>query len=124
MAMSRNQNAGQNHKIKMGNTTSERVKQYSVWDQPKEIKIPFTEKLVADRFQEMLARIFCFTVCYPNISMKIKTHGTTILPVVYGRKSNGTKNSGGPPEDGREKRPTHVRVLHLQTRFLKTFYWF
>jgi hypothetical protein len=25
--------------------------------------------------------------------------------------------SGGPPEDGREKRPKHVGVLYLQTRF-------
>jgi hypothetical protein len=25
--------------------------------------------------------------------------------------------SGGPPEDGREKRPKHVEVLYLQTRF-------
>ena len=36
---------------------------------------------------------------------------------VSGRNSNGTKHSGGPPEDGREKRPKHVGVLHLQTRF-------
>jgi hypothetical protein len=28
-----------------------------------------------------------------------------------------TKHSGGPPEDGREKRPKHVGVLYLQTRF-------
>jgi hypothetical protein len=26
------------------------------------------------------------------------------------RNSNGTKHSGGPPEDGREKRPKHVGV--------------
>jgi len=30
---------------------------------------------------------------------------------------NGTKHSGGPPEGGREKRPKHVGVLYLQTRF-------
>ena len=42
---------------------------------------------------------------------------------ISGRSSNGTKHSGGPPEDGREKRPKHVGVLYLQTRFL-TFYWF
>jgi hypothetical protein len=30
---------------------------------------------------------------------------------------NGTKHSGGPPEDGREIRPKHVEVLYLQTRF-------
>jgi hypothetical protein len=33
------------------------------------------------------------------------------------RNSNGTKHSGGPPEDGREKRPKHVGVLYLQARF-------
>jgi len=33
------------------------------------------------------------------------------------RNSKGTKHSGGPPEDGREKRPKHVEVLYLQTRF-------
>ena len=33
------------------------------------------------------------------------------------RNSNGTKHSGGPPEDCREKRPKHVGVLYLQTRF-------
>ena len=34
MAVSRNKNAGQNHKIKTGNTISERVKHFSVWEQP------------------------------------------------------------------------------------------
>jgi hypothetical protein len=29
----------------------------------------------------------------------------------------GTKHSGGSPEDGHEKRPKHVGVLYLQTRF-------
>jgi hypothetical protein len=33
------------------------------------------------------------------------------------RNSNGTKHSGGPPEDGREKRSKRVGVLYLQTRF-------
>jgi len=36
---------------------------------------------------------------------------------ISGRSSNGTKHSGGPPEDGRDKRPKHVGVLYLQTRF-------
>ena len=31
---------------------------------------------------------------------------------ISGRNSNGTKHSGGPPEDGREKRPKHVGVLY------------
>jgi hypothetical protein len=33
------------------------------------------------------------------------------------RNSNGTKHSGGTPEDGREKRPKLVGVLYLQTGF-------
>jgi len=36
---------------------------------------------------------------------------------ISGRNSNGTKHSGEHPEDGREKRPKHVGVLYLQTRF-------
>jgi hypothetical protein len=36
---------------------------------------------------------------------------------ISGRNSNGTKHSGGPPEDGREKRPKRVGGLYLQTRF-------
>ena len=36
---------------------------------------------------------------------------------ISGRNSNGTKHSGGHPEDGSEKRPKHVGVLNLQTRF-------
>jgi hypothetical protein len=36
---------------------------------------------------------------------------------ISGKDSNGTKHSGGSPEDGREERPKHVGVLYLQTRF-------
>jgi hypothetical protein len=36
---------------------------------------------------------------------------------ISGRNSNGTKHSGGLPEDGREKKPKHVGVLYLRTRF-------
>jgi hypothetical protein len=31
--------------------------------------------------------------------------------------SVGDLHSGGPAEDGREKRPKHVGILYLQTRF-------
>jgi hypothetical protein len=58
------------------------------------------------------------------------THAATYCVIIQtqrtqirGRNCNGTKHSGGPPEDGREKRPKHIGVLYLQTRFL-TFYWF
>jgi hypothetical protein len=43
---------------------------------------------------------------------------------ISGRNSNVTKHSGGPPEDGHEKRPKHVGVLYLQTRFFKHFIGF
>jgi hypothetical protein len=36
---------------------------------------------------------------------------------ISGRYSNGTKHSGGPPEDGSKKRPRHVGVFYLQTCF-------
>ena len=36
---------------------------------------------------------------------------------ISGRNSNGTKHSGGHPEDCRVKIPKHVGVLYLQTRF-------
>jgi hypothetical protein len=42
---------------------------------------------------------------------------------ISGRKSNGTKHSGGPPKDGRKKRPKHVGGFILTNTFL-TFYWF
>jgi len=52
------------------------------------------------------------------------THAATYCVIIRtqrmqisGRNSNGTKHSGGPPEDGREKRPKHVGVLYLQTCF-------
>ena len=52
------------------------------------------------------------------------THAATYCVIIRnqrtqisGKSSNGTKHSGGPPEDGREKRPKHVGVLYLQTRF-------
>jgi hypothetical protein len=40
-----------------------------------------------------------------------------MMAQISGRNSNGTKHSGGPPEDGREKRPKHVGIVYLQTRF-------
>jgi len=53
-----------------------------------------------------------------------QTHAATYCVIIKnqrtqisGRNSNGTKHSGGLLEDGREKRPKHVRVLYLQTCF-------
>jgi hypothetical protein len=52
------------------------------------------------------------------------THAATYYVIIQtqrthisGRNSNGTKHSGGAPEDGREKGSKHVGVLYLQTRF-------
>ena len=51
------------------------------------------------------------------------THAATYCVIrtqrtqISGRNGNGTKHSGRHPEDGREKRPKHVEVLYLQTRF-------
>src|SRR5215475_3520062 len=67
--------------------------------------------------------LYYYTVCgrfaatYCVIIQTQRTH-------ISGRNSNGTKHSGGPPEDGREKRPEHVGVLYLKTLFFLTFCWF
>ena len=39
------------------------------------------------------------------------------------RNSNGTKHSGGPPEDGRKKKTETCRGFIFTNTFL-TFYWF
>ena len=56
-------------------------------------------------------RVWCS--CLLVICVIIRTQRTQNS----GRNSNGTKHNGGPPEDGREKRPKRVGVLYLQTRF-------
>jgi hypothetical protein len=61
-------------------------------------------------------RVACHMFKIPHAAtycVIIQTQRTQII----GRNSNGTKHSGGPPEDGRENRPKHVGVLYLQTRF-------
>jgi len=52
------------------------------------------------------------------------THVTTYYVIIWTQRTqitwrnrNDTKHSGGTPEDFREKRPKHVGVLYLQTRF-------
>jgi len=42
---------------------------------------------------------------------------------ISGRNSNGTKHSGGPPEDGREKKTETFRGFII-TNTILTFYWF
>ena len=57
--------------------------------------------------------LYYYAVCGRMCMSDDRTQRTQIS----GRNSNGTKHSGGPPEDGREKRPKHVGALYLQTRF-------
>jgi len=58
------------------------------------------------------------------------THAATYCVIIQtqrtqisGRNSNGTKHSGGPPEDGWEKKTETCRGFILTNTFL-TFYWF
>ena len=60
----------------------------------------------------------------------IITHAATYCVIIQtqwtqisGRNSNGTKHSGGPPEDGREKKTETCRGFILTNPFW-TFYWF
>ena len=79
----------------------------------------------------MLSVLACWWSAYEDHQQKRTpnthrwhTHAATYCVIIRtqrtqisGSNSNGKKHSGGPPEDGREKRPKHVGVLYLQTRF-------
>jgi len=67
---------------------------------------------------EIILRNCCIT---DDIHMR--PHYCVIQTQISGRSSNGTKHSGGAPEDGREKKPKHVRGFILTNTFL-TFHWF
>jgi len=56
-------------------------------------------------------------VTIPLADLRSLSSYSTQRTQISGRNSSGTKHGGGPPEDGREKRPKHVGVLYLQTRF-------
>jgi hypothetical protein len=80
IVMSRDQNAGRSHNIKIDNSSFERVEQF---------KLLFRKKLGADPSQEMLAvircRIFCHPVYCANIKKKIKIYRSIFLTaVLYG----------------------------------------
>jgi hypothetical protein len=70
MVMSRNPNAGQNHNIKPGNISLERVEQFRYLGTILTNQIPFRKKLRAHGSQGMLTiircSIFCLPVCYPK----------------------------------------------------------
>ena len=78
------------------------------------------------------ARVWCSCLLHKQITNRQEhqtrtekhTHEVTYCVIIQtqrtqitGRNSNGTKHSGGLPEDGREKIPKHVGVLYLQTLF-------
>ena len=46
--MSRDQDAGKSHDMKIDNSSFERVEQFNIWEQSQQIKIPFRKKLRAD----------------------------------------------------------------------------
>jgi hypothetical protein len=48
MVMSHDQHAGQNHNVKTGNKSFERVEQFRTSEQLQKIKIPFMKKIKAD----------------------------------------------------------------------------
>ena len=75
---------------------------------------PADLRSLSSYYYAVCGRMCMSSVCvWCSCLLVIQTQRTQI----GGRNSNGTKHSGGPPEDGREKRPKHVGVLYLQTRF-------
>jgi hypothetical protein len=70
MVMSRDQNAGRNHNIRIDNISFERVEEFKYFGTNSTIKILFSKKLRVDLSQGMLAitrcRIFCLPGCYPK----------------------------------------------------------
>jgi len=64
--------------------------------------------------------LYYYAVCDRMCMSSVRVWCSCLLVIykqISGRNSNGTKHNGGPPEDGREKRPKHIGVLYLQTRF-------
>ena len=71
MVLSRDQNAGQNGIIQIGNKSFETLEQFKYLGTALGIRIPFTKKLRADLNQGMFSiirgRIFCLPVRYPEV---------------------------------------------------------
>ena len=88
MVMSRDQNAGRNHNIKIDNGSLRRVEEFrylltNLTDQ-NSIQEEIKSRLESGNACYHSVQIFCLTVCYPK-NLKIKIYRTIILPVVlYG----------------------------------------
>jgi hypothetical protein len=71
MVISQDQNAGQNHNIKIDNKSFERMEQFKYLGITLTNRNSIQKKLRADRSRGMLViiwcRIFCLPVCYPKI---------------------------------------------------------
>jgi hypothetical protein len=81
----------------------------------------FTSRSLADKNTKHAQKLLYYR-CHTHVAtycVIIQTQRTQIS----GRNSNGTKHSGGPPEDGREMGSKHVEVFILTNLFL-TLYWF
>ena len=76
--------------------------------------------LICVRWVRITQYVICVCLVFLSVGdLRIQTQQTQIS----GRNSNGTKHSGGPPEDGRKKKTETCRGFILTNRFL-TFYWF
>jgi hypothetical protein len=67
MVMSRCQNAGRSHNIKIDSSFFERVEKFKYLGSTKQNKILFRKKLRTERIQGMLAIIRCRNFCLPEI---------------------------------------------------------
>jgi len=71
MVMSRDQNAGRIHSVRIDNSTFERVEEFKYLGTTLTNQILLRKKLRADCGQEMLAIIWCRTFCLPGCYPKI-----------------------------------------------------
>ena len=72
---------------------------------------PADLRLLSSYYYAVCGRMYMSSVCVWCSCLLVQQ------TQISGRNSKGTKHSGGPPEDGREKRRKHVGVLYTQTRF-------
>jgi len=83
MVMSRDQNAGRIHSVRMNNSTFERVESINIWEQLQQIKILLRKKLRGNACYYSVQNLLSSRLLSKNL--KIKIYRTIILPVVlYG----------------------------------------